>query len=138
MRRSPARPICPKIAFMAHSQSGELATNVIQARASNTNTESIAQGFGPIGAILYLAPAYGLKVKPVPDVPLSVILPSCDNDLSDLPGQHYYEAARLTPDRHSFAAAVYLVGANHNFFNTILPDEAAQFAAPRLRDAPIA
>ena len=119
-----------QIAFIAHGQTGALATNDIQARASNTNTESIAQGFGPIGAILYLAPAYGLNVKPVPDVPLSVILPSCDNDLSDLPGQHYYEAARLTPDRHSFAAAVYLVGANHNFFNTVLPDEAANSRRP--------
>ena len=126
-----------KIAFIAHSQTGELATNVIQARASNTNTESIAQGFGPIGAILYLAPVYDPKVNAVPDVPLGVILPSCDQDLSDLPGQHYYEAARLTPDRQSFASALYLVGANHNFFNTVLKDEAENSHAPAAR-SPIA
>jgi len=119
-----------KIAFVAHSQSGALATNDIQARAVNTNTESIAQGFGPIGAILYLAPAYNPAVTAVPDVPLSVILPSCDQDLSDLPGQRYYEVARLTPDRRSFAAALYLIGANHNFFNAVLPDEAQNSSRP--------
>ncbi len=119
-----------RIAFIAHSQTGALATNDIQARASNTSTESIAQGFGPIGAILYLAADYGSDIKPVPDVPLGVILPSCDNELGDLPGQHYYEAARLTPVRHSFAAAIYLLGANHNFFNAILSDEAANSQRP--------
>jgi uncharacterized lipoprotein YbaY len=113
-----------KIAVMAHSQSGELATNVVAARAANTSPESIAQGFGPISTILYLAPAYGTEASTVPDVPLSVILPACDNDISDLQGQKYYETARTTPDRQNFAAAVYLKGANHNFFNSILPDEA--------------
>ncbi len=119
-----------KIAFVAHSQSGGPATNVVKARAANTSPELIAQGFGPIGAILYLAPAYGSDVEPVPDVPLGVILPSCDLDLSDLPGQHYYEAARLTPDRLSFASSVYLVGANHNFFNTGLKDETQNSSRP--------
>ena len=119
-----------QIVFVAHSQSGELATNVVQARAPNTSTESIAQGFGPIGATLYLAPAYGPSAQPVPDVPLGVILPSCDQDLSDLPGQRYYEAARLTPDRQSFASALYLVGANHNFFNTVLKDDAQNSSRP--------
>jgi uncharacterized lipoprotein YbaY len=113
-----------KIAFVVHSQSGELTTSVIADRSVNTSTESIAQGFGPISNILYLAPVYGAEAAAVPDVPLSVILPACDNDVSDLAGQKYYEAARTTPERQSFAAAVYLQGANHNFFNSILPDEA--------------
>jgi uncharacterized lipoprotein YbaY len=113
-----------KIALMAHSQSGELAAHVVDARAANTSPESIAQGFGPISNLLYLAPVYGAEAKPVPDVPLSVILPACDSDISDLAGQKYYEAARQSPDRQSFAASVYLKGANHNFFNSILPDEA--------------
>ncbi len=113
-----------KIAFVAHSQSGELATKVIEARAPNTSPESIAQGFGPISSVLYLAPVYGAEAEAAPAVPLSVILPACDNDLGDLAGQKYYEAARLSPDRPSFAASVYLEGANHNFFNRILPDEA--------------
>jgi hypothetical protein len=119
-----------KIAFVAHSQSGALATNDIQARVSNTSTESIAQGFGPVGAILYLSPAYSPNVEPVPDVPMGVILPACDSDLSDLPGQRYYEAARLTPRRQSFASAVYLAGANHNFFNSVLKDEAQDSQRP--------
>jgi uncharacterized lipoprotein YbaY len=113
-----------QIALMAHSQSGELATHIVDARAANTGPELIAQGFGPISNILYLAPVYGAEAKPVPDVPLSVILPACDSDISDLAGQKYYEAARLSPDRQSLAASVYLMGANHNFFNSILPDEA--------------
>ncbi|CAG0930412.1 putative lipoprotein YbaY [Thermoflexales bacterium] len=113
-----------RIAFIAHSRSGELATVVLNTRAQNTSAEAIVQGFGPISAILYLAPAYGPNAEPVPAVPLGVILPSCDHDLSDLPGQHYYEAARLAPDRVSFASSIYLVGANHNFFNARLEDEA--------------
>ncbi|HSD83244.1 MAG TPA: YbaY family lipoprotein, partial [Anaerolineae bacterium] len=112
------------IVFIAHSRSGELATVAVNTRAQNANAEAIAQGFGPIRAILYLAPAYGPNAEPLPDVPIGVILPSCDHDLSDLPGQRYYEAARLAPDRLSFASSVYLVGANHNFFNAQLPDEA--------------
>jgi uncharacterized lipoprotein YbaY len=112
-----------RIALIAHSQSGALATSVANNRAENTAPELIAQGFGPIGALLYLAPAVDPDTRGVPDLPLSVVLPACDQDLSDLPGQHYYETARLMPDRQSFAAALYLIGANHNFFNAILNDE---------------
>jgi hypothetical protein len=120
-----------KIAFVAHSQSGGLATNVIKARAANASPELIAQGFGPIGGILYLAPAYAAATEGVPDVPLSVILPACDGDISDLAGQKYYEAARLAPDR--LHPSVYLVGANHNFFNTGLKDEAQNGSRPAAR-----
>ncbi|MFI6642808.1 alpha/beta hydrolase family protein [Streptomyces sp. NPDC050504] len=56
--------------------------------------------------------------NPVPDVPSTTILPGCDGDVSDLQGQMYLDAARGIGKGAALQSALYVVGANHNFFNS--------------------
>src|SRR4029453_4030550 len=80
------------------------------------------QSRGPpyhINAVFPLAPVD--FSRPVANnVPIDVLLPYCDGDVSDLQGVHFYDDARylvpgdLTPKHH-----LLVMGANHNFFNTV-------------------
>ncbi|MEE1938030.1 hypothetical protein V1L54_01110 [Streptomyces sp. TRM 70361] len=65
----------------------------------------------------HIAPtAFGQN--PVPDVPSVTILPGCDGDVSDLQGQVYADATRGVSRGAALHSVVYMVGANHNFFNS--------------------
>ncbi|MFD9031374.1 hypothetical protein ACFVZW_09530 [Streptomyces sp. NPDC059567] len=56
--------------------------------------------------------------NPAPDVPSMTILPGCDGDVSDLQGQMYVDGTRGVSRGSALQSAVYMVGANHNFFNS--------------------
>ncbi|MEV5979356.1 hypothetical protein [Streptomyces sp. NPDC052114] len=56
--------------------------------------------------------------NPVADVPSVTILPGCDGDVSDLAGQYYVDGTRGVSRGAALHSAVYMVGANHNFFNS--------------------
>ncbi|MFI9761684.1 alpha/beta hydrolase family protein [Streptomyces sp. NPDC051963] len=56
--------------------------------------------------------------NPVPDVPSVTILPGCDGDVSDLQGEVYVDGTRSVSRGTALHSAVYVVGANHNFFNS--------------------
>ncbi|MFI8521842.1 alpha/beta hydrolase family protein [Streptomyces sp. NPDC085481] len=56
--------------------------------------------------------------NPVPDVPSATLLPGCDGDVSDLQGQVYADGTRGVSRGSALHSAVYVVGANHNFFNS--------------------
>ncbi|MEI5100577.1 hypothetical protein RB200_21205 [Streptomyces sp. PmtG] len=56
--------------------------------------------------------------NPDPDVPSMTILPGCDGDVSDLQGQIYSDGTRGVSGGTALHSSVYVVGANHNFFNT--------------------
>ncbi|MFJ7156535.1 hypothetical protein ACIQUQ_16490 [Streptomyces sp. NPDC101118] len=56
--------------------------------------------------------------NPVPDVPSATILPGCDGDVSDLQGQIYADGTRGLSRGAALHSSVYVVGANHNFFNS--------------------
>ncbi|MFI1400845.1 alpha/beta hydrolase family protein [Streptomyces sp. NPDC020681] len=56
--------------------------------------------------------------NPVPDVPSLTILPGCDGDVSDLQGQVYADGTRGVSRGKALHSAVYMVGANHNYFNS--------------------
>ncbi|MER8044450.1 hypothetical protein [Streptomyces sp. NPDC094032] len=56
--------------------------------------------------------------NPAPDVPSTTILPGCDGDVSDLQGQIYVDGTRGVSQGAALHSAVYMVGANHNFFNS--------------------
>jgi hypothetical protein len=71
--------------------------------------------------------------NPVPDVPSVTILPGCDGDVSDLQGQVYVDGTRAVSRGAALHAALYVVGANHNFFNTEWTP--GQAAAPAYDDA---
>jgi hypothetical protein len=56
--------------------------------------------------------------NPTPDVPSLTILPGCDGDVTDLQGQLYVDGTRGVSRGVALHSAVYLLGANHNFFNS--------------------
>ncbi|MFI1169018.1 alpha/beta hydrolase family protein [Streptomyces sp. NPDC020801] len=56
--------------------------------------------------------------NPVADVPSTTILPGCDGDVSDLQGEVYVDGTRQVSRGTALHSAVYVVGADHNFFNT--------------------
>ncbi|MYR60532.1 hypothetical protein GTY54_31295, partial [Streptomyces sp. SID625] len=56
--------------------------------------------------------------NPVADVPSATLLPGCDGDVSDLQGEVYVDGTRGVSRGTALHSAVYVVGADHNFFNT--------------------
>ncbi|MEK9521574.1 hypothetical protein MIU24_19605 [Streptomyces venezuelae] len=56
--------------------------------------------------------------NPTADVPSMTILPGCDGDVSDLQGQNFVDGTRGVSRGAALHSAVYMVGANHNFFNS--------------------
>ncbi|MGI8756178.1 MAG: hypothetical protein ACR2MB_10020 [Acidimicrobiales bacterium] len=100
------------VGFMGHSRGGE---GVVAAAQLN---QRIGSPFG-IKAVLALAPVdFGRRV--LGGVPLSVVLPYCDGDVSDLQGASYYDDGRYaSPGDPAPKATTLLYGANHNFFNTV-------------------
>ncbi|MGW0582146.1 hypothetical protein ACWD25_40865 [Streptomyces sp. NPDC002920] len=56
--------------------------------------------------------------NPVADVPSVSILPGCDGDVSDLEGETFLDGTRGVSKGAALHSAVYVIGANHNFFNT--------------------
>ncbi|MFI7602101.1 hypothetical protein [Actinoplanes sp. NPDC049681] len=71
--------------------------------------------------------------NPVPDVPSVTVLPGCDGDVADLQGQMAVDATRGVSLGRALHSALYVVGANHNFFNTEWTPGQAQ--APASDDA---
>ncbi|MEU1277819.1 hypothetical protein [Streptomyces sp. NPDC005805] len=56
--------------------------------------------------------------NPVADVPSLTILPGCDGDVADLQGQVYTDGTRGVSRGKALHSSVYMIGANHNFFNS--------------------
>jgi hypothetical protein len=101
-----------RIGVMGHSRGGEGAVwHVIVDRE-----RTVPYG---IDAVLPLAPV-DFDRETVNNVPLGVILPYCDGDVSDLQGVHFFDDARYrVPGDATPKSTVTVFGANHNFFNTV-------------------
>ena len=75
-----------------------------------------------VRSIVAIAPTdFGRRLLP-PSIPFAVLLPTCDGDVSDLEGADFYDDARNTV-RTQPLLQVAIEGANHDFFNTVWPDE---------------
>lgn len=100
------------IGLMGHSRGGE---GVVESYLYN---KSLGSPYG-IKAVLALAPI-DFNRHIINDVPLSVILPYCDGDVSDNQGIHFYDDSlyNVSGD-NSPKNYLEVMGANHNFFNTI-------------------
>ncbi len=101
-----------RIGTMGHSRGGE---GVIHHALLNN---SLGKPYG-IKAVITLAPV-DFQHKVMSNIPLLNIAPYCDGDVTALSGVHYYDDARYkdTADeapKHSLL----VMGANHNFFNTV-------------------
>ncbi|MFJ1971543.1 alpha/beta hydrolase family protein [Streptomyces sp. NPDC087903] len=109
-----------RVLLVGHSRGGE---GVNRAAMDSLYPPPAAQdGYrGPVrwkirGTVLVGPTIFGQN--PVADVPSTTILPGCDGDVSDLQGEVYADGTRGISRGTALHSAVYVVGANHNFFNT--------------------
>ncbi|MEN3361157.1 MAG: hypothetical protein V7637_5139 [Mycobacteriales bacterium] len=101
------------VGIMGHSRGGE---GVVSASTLN-DALPVWQQFG-IRAVLPLAPVDFSRIS-LPNVPTATILPYCDGDVRNLIGQHYADDSRHNFSDNVLRSTVLVMGANHNFFNTI-------------------
>ncbi|GAB7106346.1 hypothetical protein JCM4814A_46600 [Streptomyces phaeofaciens JCM 4814] len=109
-----------RVLLVGHSRGGE---GVNRAALDSLYPPPAAQdGYrGPVrwkirGTVLVGPTIFGHN--PVADVPSAAILPGCDGDVSDLEGEVFVDGTRGVSRGTALHSAVYVVGANHNFFNT--------------------
>jgi len=101
-----------RIGTMGHSRGGE--------GVARHFTFNISQG-SPFGvrAVLPLAPT-DFNRSLVNNVPLLVMLPYCDGDVVNLQGVHFFDDVRYNvPGDPASKHYVLVMGADHNFFNTV-------------------
>jgi dienelactone hydrolase len=110
-----------RLALFGHSRGGEAA----MALANSPEMLTAGRGYGPVAGVLLIASAAG-EGDPWSGshVPLAAILPACDGDIVTQDGQFFYEGARLSPQQTQWATSAWLERANHNYFNSILADDA--------------
>lgn len=101
-----------RIGTMGHSRGGE---GVIFHALLN---QSLGSPYG-IKAVITLAPV-DFSRKVMNRIPLMNIAPYCDGDVVGLSGVHFYDDARYNDSADNTAKhSVLIMGANHNFFNTV-------------------
>ena len=101
-----------RIGTMGHSRGGE---GVVRHYVLNN---SLGAPYG-VKAVFPLAPVDFNRFV-VNNAALNVLLPYCDGDVVDLQGVHFYDDARYNvPGDLAPKHYVLVMGANHNFYNTI-------------------
>ena len=101
-----------KVGTMGNSRGGE---GVVRHYVLNN---SLGSPYG-IKAVFPLAPVDFNRFV-VNNAALNVLLPYCDGDVSDLQGVHFYDDARYNvPGDQAPKHYELVMGANHNFYNTI-------------------
>ncbi len=118
--REAPRADLSRVLLVGHSRGGEGVNRA--ALDSLTPPPADRDGYhGPVrwhirGTVLIGPTVFGQN--PVPDVPSMTILPGCDGDVSDLQGEVYVDGTRAVGNGTALHSAVYVIGANHNFFNS--------------------
>ncbi|QIK83836.1 hypothetical protein [Sanguibacter sp. HDW7] len=99
-----------RVVTMGHSRGGEgVSRAAIKAR--------VGDPFKIVGQVLIAPTDFATQVAV--GIPTTVLLPSCDGDVSDLQGQAYVDrAVGIMPGDHAMRSSVLVLGANHNFFNS--------------------
>ena len=101
-----------RVGTMGHSRGGE---GVVRHYVLNND---LGAPYG-IKAVFPLAPVDFNRFV-VNNAALNVLLPYCDGDVSDLQGVHFYDDARYNvPGDNAPKHYELVMGANHNFYNTI-------------------
>lgn len=119
VRKSP-RADLSRVLLIGHSRGGEGVNRA--AIDSLTPPPAAEDGYrGRVrwhirGTLLIGPTIFGQN--PAADVPSATILPGCDGDVSDLQGEIYVDGTRGVSAGAALHSAVYVEGANHNFFNT--------------------
>ncbi|MER7479108.1 hypothetical protein ABTX60_15920 [Streptomyces sp. NPDC126510] len=128
-----------RVLLVGHSRGGE---GVNRAAMDSLYPPPAAEdGYrGPVrwkvrGTVLIAPTIFGQN--PVADVPSVTLLPGCDGDVSDLQGEDFVDGTRGISRGTALHSAVYMVGANHNYFNSEwTPGEAVAPARDDFRSDP--
>ncbi|GGV82905.1 hypothetical protein [Streptomyces massasporeus] len=128
-----------RVLLVGHSRGGE---GVNRAAMDSLYPPPAAEdGYrGPVrwkvrGTVLIGPTIFGQN--PVADVPSVTLLPGCDGDVSDLQGEDFVDGTRGIGRGTALHSAVYMVGANHNYFNSEwTPGEAVAPAEDDFRTDP--
>ncbi|GAA1915918.1 hypothetical protein GCM10009737_16690 [Nocardioides lentus] len=99
------------IGMMGHSRGGEGVTAAVTLNAALEDPWAIE-------SVLPLAPVDFGRMT-VPDVPMNVVLPYCDGDVSNQQGQHMLDDSRYAFGDDVLRSGTWVMGANHNFYNTV-------------------
>lgn len=99
------------IGLMGHSRGGEGVTSAA------TLNQALPDPWA-IKSILPLAPVDFGRMS-VPNVPMNVLLPYCDGDVSNQQGQHMLDDSRYAFSDDALRSGTWVMGANHNFYNTV-------------------
>lgn len=99
------------IGLMGHSRGGEGVTSAA------TLNQALETPWA-IESILPLAPVDFGRMT-VPNVPMNVLLPYCDGDVSNQQGQHMLDDSRYAFGDDVLRSGTWVMGANHNFYNTV-------------------
>ncbi|MFD5828093.1 alpha/beta hydrolase family protein [Lentzea sp. NPDC060358] len=117
--RSAPRADLGKVLLVGHSRGGE---GVNRAAIDSVTPPAGDTGFtGPVrwtirGTVLVAPTIFGHN--PAPDVPSVTLLPGCDGDVRDLQGQMAVDQTRGLSRGEALHSALFLIGANHNYFNS--------------------
>lgn len=118
--REAAEADLSRVLLVGHSRGGE---GVNRAAMDSLYPPPAAEdGYrGPVrwkvrGTVLIGPTVFGQN--PVADVPSVTLLPGCDGDVSDLQGENFVDGTRGISRGTALHSAVYMVGANHNYFNS--------------------
>ena len=117
--RSVARADLAQVLLIGHSRGGD-GVNRAAIDSLNPPPSALDGYHGPvrwtIRGTLQVAPTLFGK-NPAADVPSVVLLPGCDGDVYDLHGQATVDGTRTVSTGTALHSAVFVVGANHNYFN---------------------
>ncbi|MDW4905305.1 hypothetical protein RB628_08070 [Streptomyces sp. ADMS] len=119
VRTAPAADLS-RVLLVGHSRGGEGVNRAAMDSLYRPPADQDGYG-GPVrwnirGTVLIGPTIFGQN--PVADVPSMTILPGCDGDVSDLQGELAVDGTRGISRGAALHSAVYMIGANHNYFNT--------------------
>ncbi len=119
LRKTPKADLS-RVLLVGHSRGGEgvnraVMDSLYQPPAAQDGYRSKARW--NIRGTVHIGPTL-FGHNPVPDVPSLTILPGCDGDVADLQGQVFTDGTRGVSRGKALHSSVYVVGANHNYFNT--------------------
>ena len=98
--------------LMGHSRGGEGVVRAAQLLANGDGGSITVAGVIPLAPVSYLGMA-------PPVVPTVTLLPACDGDQEEQPGQMYQDRGRdLYGGRGALLSSIWVPGGNHNYFNT--------------------
>lgn len=102
-----------RVGLMGHSRGGEGVTHALLVNQDRPEAERHA-----LRAVFAIAPIDATRAT-APGVPFATLLPYCDGDVRSLRGAQVFDASRRLPNDPAPKVQLLVMGANHNFYNTV-------------------